>query len=74
LSVEDTGDGMPVAVLARAFEPFFTTKPSGRGFGLGLAQIRGVAKQHGGGVAIASALGRGTRVTLYLPKAARAAE
>ncbi len=69
LTVTDTGTGMGPAVLERAFEPFFTTKEVGRGSGLGLAQVLGVAQQHGGGVRIASRAGIGTSVTVYLPQA-----
>jgi PAS domain S-box-containing protein len=68
LSVADTGVGMPDAVLKRAFEPFFTTKDVGRGSGLGLAQVYGFAKQSGGQVEIDSTPGRGTTVSLRLPK------
>jgi CheY-like chemotaxis protein len=73
LSLADTGSGMPAAVLARAFEPFFTTKEAGRGTGLGLAQVLGVAQQLGGGVQIDSAPGRGTTVSVFLPRATEAA-
>jgi PAS domain S-box-containing protein len=72
LSVHDSGVGMSEAVLARAFEPFFTTKEAGRGTGLGLATVHGFAHQSKGAVAIASQVGAGTVVTLYLPSAARA--
>ncbi len=68
LIITDTGTGMVPAVLARAFEPFFTTKESGKGSGLGLAQVLGVAQQLGGGVRIASRPGAGTTVTVYLPQ------
>jgi signal transduction histidine kinase len=67
LRVSDTGSGMDEATLARATEPFFTTKPEGRGTGLGLAMARGFAEQSGGALAIQSAPGRGTTVTLWLP-------
>ena len=70
LSVSDTGTGMDAATLARASEPFFTTKPVGQGTGLGLAMARGFAHQSGGGLAIESAPGRGTTVTLWFPEAA----
>ena len=70
LSVTDTGEGMPPEVLARLFEPFFTTKPQGQGTGLGLAQVYGTAKQLGGEVTVDSRVGEGTRVALYLPRAA----
>ena len=69
LTVTDTGTGMPPEVLARAFEPFFTTKEVGKGSGLGLPQVLGVAQQLGGGVRIASRSGAGTSVTVYLPQA-----
>jgi PAS domain S-box-containing protein len=69
VSVSDTGAGMPAETLARAFEPFFTTKPVGHGSGLGLAQVYGFAQQSGGRVEIDTAIGRGTTVTLMLPRA-----
>jgi signal transduction histidine kinase len=69
LTVLDDGNGIQPEVLARVFEPFFTTKPIGKGSGLGLSQVLGLAQQHGGGVAIDSAPGRGTEVRLYLPRA-----
>ena len=50
------------------FEPFFTTKRLGKGTGLGLSQVYGFAQQSGGAVAIASEVGRGTEVTIYLPR------
>ena len=70
ISVADTGSGMTPEVLAKAFEPFFTTKPIGKGSGLGLAQVFGFAKQSGGGVAIQTRPGEGTRVSVYVPRAA----
>jgi signal transduction histidine kinase/ActR/RegA family two-component response regulator len=74
LSVADTGSGMDAATLARATEPFFTTKPSGSGTGLGLAMAKGFAEQSGGGMLMESAPGRGTTVTLWLPRSTGAAE
>ena len=68
ISVSDTGCGMPADVLERAFEPFFTTKPVGKGTGLGLSQIFGFAHQSGGEVGIDSFVGRGTIVSIYLPR------
>jgi signal transduction histidine kinase/CheY-like chemotaxis protein len=68
VSVSDTGTGMTVEVLRKAFEPFFTTKPVGSGTGLGLSQVYGIAKQTGGTVAIDTQLGKGTTVTVYLPR------
>ncbi|MFL6752613.1 MAG: ATP-binding protein [Sphingomicrobium sp.] len=68
ISVTDTGCGMRPEVKERAFEPFFTTKPVGKGTGLGLSQIFGFAHQSGGEVGIESAIGRGTTVSIYLPR------
>lgn len=68
ISVTDTGSGMSPETIERAFEPFFTTKPVGKGTGLGLSQIFGFAHQSGGEVGIESELGRGSTVSIYLPR------
>jgi CheY-like chemotaxis protein len=72
ISVTDTGCGMTDEVKERAFEPFFTTKEVGKGTGLGLSQIFGFAHQSGGEVGIESQMGRGTTVSIYLPRSAAA--
>ena len=69
IEVADCGVGMSQQVMNKAFEPFFTTKPIGQGTGLGLSQVFGFVRQLGGHVTIASVLGEGTVVTLYLPTA-----
>jgi two-component system, NtrC family, sensor kinase len=68
LRIEDVGVGMAPETLARVYEPFFTTKEVGKGTGLGLSQVYGFVQQSGGAVAIESAPGRGTRVSLLLPR------
>ncbi|MDO9708585.1 ATP-binding protein [Paracraurococcus lichenis] len=74
LSVTDAGEGMDEATLARAMEPFFTTKGTGKGTGLGLAMVHGLAAQSGGRLALRSTHGLGTVAELWLPRAAAAAE
>ena len=69
LSVLDAGCGMDQETVSRAIEPFYTTKEFGRGTGLGLSMVHGLAAQLGGGFELTSAVGEGTRVDLYLPAA-----
>ena len=71
ISVEDSGTGMPKDVLDRAFEPFFTTKEIGKGSGLGLSRVYGFVRQSGGFVTLASNIGIGTRLSIYLPPSAK---
>ena len=71
IAVVDTGVGMSPDVLEKVFEPFFTTKGSGRGTGLGLAQVYGFAQQSGGTAWVESRLGEGTTVRLLLPRSWR---
>jgi len=68
IRVADTGGGIAPEILPRVFEPFFTTKDVGKGTGLGLSQVYGFAKQSGGAATVASTVGRGTVITLYLPR------
>lgn len=69
LTIADNGRGIPPDILPRVFDPFFTTKGN-QGAGLGLSQVHGFIHQSGGEVTINSELGVGTRITLYLPRAA----
>ena len=68
ISVTDTGTGIPPDVLSKIFDPFFTTKPIGKGTGLGLSQVHGFAHQAGGTVRVVSKLGKGTTITILLPR------
>jgi CheY-like chemotaxis protein len=69
VTFSDTGTGMAPEVVAQAFEPYFTTKEIGLGSGLGLSQVYGFAQQSGGAVSIVSAIGKGSSITLFLPRA-----
>lgn len=69
IAISDIGDGMSEETLAKAVEPFYTTKGVGEGSGLGLSMVFGFARQSGGHLDIESALGAGTTVTMYLPRA-----
>ena len=68
IAVIDDGCGMSPAVLERVYEPFFTTKDAGKGTGLGLSQIFGLVRQLNGEITIATGIGEGTTVTLYIPR------
>ena len=68
ITVADTGTGMTPKVLAQAFDPFFTTKEAGLGTGLGLSMVHDFAVQSGGTATIQSELGKGTAITMYLPR------
>ncbi|MEZ4591602.1 MAG: ATP-binding protein [Chloroflexota bacterium] len=66
LTVTDSGQGIPPAIISKIFEPFFTTKAP-TGSGLGLAQVYGIVKQHDGHLFVDSVEGAGTTFTLYFP-------
>jgi PAS domain S-box-containing protein len=68
ITIADNGTGIPPDVVGRVFDPFFTTKPVGKGTGLGLSQVHGFAHQAGGTVNLSSELGKGTIITICLPR------
>jgi PAS domain S-box-containing protein len=74
ITVADTGSGIPADILPKVFDPFFTTKDASKGTGLGLSQVHGFVHQSGGTVRVDSQMGKGTRVTLLLPRAHAIAE
>ena len=70
IAVTDTGTGIPASILDRVTEPFFTTKDVGKGTGLGLSMVYGFAQQSGGTLRIESVVGQGSRIEIWLPRAA----
>jgi len=70
VSVQDTGRGIPAAMLGRVFDPFFTTKSVGEGTGLGLSICHGIVKALGGDIEVQSTLGVGSTFRVLLPPAA----
>jgi signal transduction histidine kinase len=68
VKVEDNGKGIAKEHLGRVFEPFFTTKGAGKGTGLGLSVSLGIVQKHGGTIEIRSDEGKGTVVTVLLPR------
>ncbi len=67
LGVSDTGHGMPEEICSKVFEPFFTTKDFGKGTGLGLTVVKGIIEEHGGTIAVESAVDEGTTFWVRLP-------
>ncbi len=72
MRVVDTGHGMAPELRQRIFEPFFTTKEQGKGTGLGLAMVYGIVKSHGGGLRVASDVGRGSTFEVFWPASSEA--
>ena len=68
ISIDDTGTGIPPAILGKVFEPFFTTKEVGKGTGLGLSMVYGFAQQSGGAFRLHSAVDQGTTAEIWLPR------
>ncbi|HYT82987.1 MAG TPA: ATP-binding protein [Gemmatimonadales bacterium] len=68
LQVADTGPGIPLTIHGKIFDPFFTTKPEGMGTGLGLSICYGIARDHGGRIAVESETGQGAVFTVELPR------
>ena len=68
IKVSDSGNGIAPQLLSRVFEPFFTTKDAGKGSGLGLSMVHGFTQQSGGTVTVKSIVGKGTIVSVYLPR------
>jgi signal transduction histidine kinase len=67
IEISDTGTGISPDLLPKVFDFFMTTKDSGNGTGLGLAVCREIVKEHGGRITITSEIGKGTKVTIFLP-------
>jgi PAS domain S-box-containing protein len=67
LTISDTGSGMSPETLSHIFEPFFTTKEAGKGTGIGLATVYGIVSQLDGWIEVASQIGEGTSMRIFLP-------
>jgi PAS domain S-box-containing protein len=67
LKISDSGSGIDPAIMDKIFEPYFTTKERGKGTGLGLAVVYGIAREHGGDVQVSGELEKGTTFTVFIP-------
>lgn len=67
LEVSDTGAGIPAFVIEHIWQPFFAAKNEGRGLGLGLSTVRGIAVSHNGFVSVSSEMGHGSTFRVFLP-------
>ena len=67
ISITDTGEGMDTPTQKRIFEPFFSSHKMGRGSGLGLANVYGIVKNHGGSIQVKSTMAKGTAFSVFLP-------
>jgi len=72
-TVDDTGEGIPAAILPKIFDPFFTTKALGKGTGLGLSSVHGIVKDHGGAIRVRSVPDKGSTFEVFLPAQAHGA-
>jgi len=68
IDISDSGCGMSPEVQQRIFDPFYTTRPVGKGAGLGLSEVYGIVKKHGGRIDVTSAPGQGSMFSIHLPK------
>jgi CheY-like chemotaxis protein len=73
ISVQDSGCGIPSAIIDRIFEPFFSTKEVGKGSGMGLATVHGIVHEHGGHVVVETAVDQGTTFRVLFPPLAQTA-
>jgi len=73
LVVEDDGCGIAPEHRERLFEPFYTTREAGGGTGLGLSITHGIVADHGGSIGVEPEPGKGTSMTVRLPRATRTA-
>ena len=67
IRIRDNGQGIPEKLKEKIFDPFFTTKAFGQGSGMGLPVVRGIVREHGGGILVESREGKGTTVTVFMP-------